>query len=150
MKKLVLLFAIITTLTQAVFGVDLPVKNQDVSAEQLKSQNKEITKLVATELSKSLPQVINKATKIISIEAIETNLIYTYEINTGAKSDDAIRAEDRTKWEKIYVKNVCKRSKRFLDAQVKLSYVYISAISKEKLFQFDIEQADCFKISKDY
>ena len=150
MRKLFLIFITIVALGQSIFSADLPVKNQDVSPEQLKSQNKEITKLVATELSKNLPQVINKYTTVVSIKAVEANLIYTYEINTGAKSDDAIRAEDRTEWKKIYTENVCQRSKRFIDAQVKLSYVYTSKISKEKLFQFDIEQADCFKINRNY
>ena len=50
--KSFLVLAVTIALTQFVFGEKLPVKNQDVSPQQLKSQNKEITTLVATELSK--------------------------------------------------------------------------------------------------
>ncbi len=145
MKKIskLILFTILV-LQQSIYANKLPVKNQDVSPEQLAKQNKQITKLAAEQLSKTLPQVINKYTTITNIEAKDTSLIYTYEINTGAKSDEAIIAEDRTQWEKYYIENVCKRSKRFLDAQVNLSYVYISAKTKVKLFQFDVTQAKCF------
>ena len=131
-------------LAQVCLSNNLPIKNQDVSPKQLQKQNKEIVKLVAQELSKNLPQTINKYTTIVKIEGIGTSLIHTYEINTGAKSDKAVIAEDRTKWEKIYIKNVCQRSKRFLEAQIYLSYVYVSEKTKKKLFQFDVTQDKCF------
>jgi hypothetical protein len=146
LKNLLFTFLLFTAFIQSISANNLPVKNQDVSPEQLKSQNKEITKLAAQQLSKNLPQVINKYTIITKIEAVGASLIYTYEINTGAKSDETVRAEDRTKWEEFYIQNVCQRSKRFLDAQVSLSYVYYSAKTKTKLFQFDVNQAKCFKI----
>lgn len=148
MKKLLLLFTIITALTQSLVAKDLPVRNQDVSPEQLRKQNKEIAQLAANELSKNLPQVVNKYTTIVSIKAVNKTLVHTYEIKTGAKSDEAIRKEDRSAWEKVFIENVCARSKRFLDAQVELSYVYTSAISKEKLFQFDVTQIKCFNMKK--
>ncbi len=126
---------------------DLKVKNQDVSPAQLQKQNTQITELAAAQISKDLPQVINKYTTITDIQAIGAKLIYIYEIKTGAKSDKEVMAEDRTKWEKLYIANVCKRSKRFLDAQVHLSYVYNSEKTKVKLFQFDVTQAKCFKLN---
>jgi hypothetical protein len=145
-KKIFLAICSVVLVSQNLLSKDLPVKNQDVSPQQLEKQNKQITKLAAEQLSKNLPQIINKYTTMVIIKAINTTLVYTSEINTGAKSDETIRNEDRKKWEKIFIKNVCQRSKRFLDAQVKLSYVYISAISKEKLFQFDITQDKCFNL----
>ncbi|MEA2017054.1 MAG: hypothetical protein U9N59_01290 [Campylobacterota bacterium] len=145
MRKILLITIIGLTFCQSILANDLPVRNQDVSPQQLEKQNKEITKLAAEQLSKNLPQVINKFTTITSIKADGSNLTYTFEINTGAKSDETVINEDRTQWEKLYVENVCKRSKRFLDAQVKLSYQYISAKTKVKLFRFDVTQAECFK-----
>lgn len=144
-KLMILTILTIVTLGQVLFADELPVKQQDVSPEQLQKQNIQIASLAAKQLSKDLPQVINKYTTIVSVKAVDTTLTYTYEINTGAKSDETVKSEDRTNWEKIYVKNVCERSKRFLDAQVALSYVYISAKTQAKLFQFDVTQAKCFK-----
>ena len=146
MKNLFLIFVVIIALTQLVFGTKLPVKNQDVSPKQLKSQNKEITKLVAIELSKDLPKKIDEYTKFTSIEAVDANLIYTFEINTGAKSDDSVRKEDKLRMKDGVTSGVCRSSKRFMDAQITITYIYISAKTKAKLFQFDIKQADCFKL----
>jgi len=145
-KKIFLVVCSMVLVSQSLLSKDLPIKNQDVSPKQLEKQNKHIIKLAAEQLSKNLPQIINKYTTMVSIKANNATLVYTSEINTGAKSDETIRNEDRTKWEKIFIQNVCQKSKRFLDAQVKLSYVYISAISKEKLFQFDITQNKCFNL----
>jgi len=138
--------SLMVILMQPIFANKLPVKNQDVSPQQLEKQNIEIAAMAATQLSKDLPKTINKFTKIVEIKAVGINLIYIYEINTGAKSDDAIIAEDRTKWEQIYVQNICKSSKRFIDAKIELSFIYKSAITKRKLFQFDVNQKKCFKI----
>jgi len=145
MNKVILGFISLIALGQVLLANEMPVKNQDVSPEQLQSQNTQIAQLAAEQLSKNLPQVINKFTTITSIKASDTTLTYTYEVNTGAKSDEAVQKEDRTQWEKVYVENVCKQSKRFLDAQISLSYIYFSAKTKVKLFQFDINQAKCFK-----
>ena len=139
----------IVIFTQIILASNLPVRNQDVSPKQLQKQNKQITKLAAEQIAKSLPQVVNKYTTATNIKAIGSNLIYIYEINTGAKSDKSVIAEDRMKWEKLYIKNVCQRSKRFLDAQIKLSYQYLSAKTKVKLFQFDVTQEKCFKIANE-
>jgi hypothetical protein len=145
MKKLILIAIFGLSVCQAILPKDTSIKQQDVSPKQLQKQNKQIVQLAAQELSKTLPQKINKYTTITDIKADGTTLIYLYEVNTGSKSDQAIIKEDRTRWEKLFVENVCKRSKRFLDAQVHLSYRYISAKTKVKLFQFDVTQAKCFK-----
>ena len=122
---------------------DLPVKNQDVSPQQLQKQNKEIAQLVATELSKTLPKKIDKYTILNSVKAKDSNLIYTFEINTGAKSDETVRKEDKTRMKTAITNGVCRSSKRFMDAQVVITYLYISSTSKEELFRFDIKQSDC-------
>ncbi len=145
-KNLFFTFVLLATLVQSIFANSLPVKNQDVSPQQLEKQNTEIIKLAAIEESKNLPQVIDKYTTIISIEAIDATLIYTFEINTGAKSDQAVIKEDHSRMKKAITQGVCRSSKRFMDAQITKIYIYKSAISKKKLFQFNINQADCFKL----
>ena len=131
---------------QIVYANNLPIKNQDVSPQQLQKQNIQITKLAAAAESKNLPQTIDKYTTIISIKAVDTTLIYTFEINSGSKSDEAIIKEDHSRMKQAVTQGVCRSSKRFMDAQITKRYLYKSAISKNKLFQFDIKQADCIKI----
>ncbi len=147
-KNLFLTFIIGLLSTQSILANSpLPIKNQDVSPEQLKSQNKEISKLVAEELSKNLPQEIDKYTKLTKVDSEEANIIYTFEINTGAKSDMAVQKEDHLRMKEAVTRGVCQSSKRFMDAKITIRYIYLSSKSKSNLFQFDINQAICFKLS---
>jgi hypothetical protein len=77
------------------------------------------------------------------VSAKDTTLEYLFEINTGAKSDETVRKEDHARMEKAITEGVCRSSKRFLDAQINISYIYRSATSKSELFRFDITQQKC-------
>jgi len=140
------LFFLILLTISVLFANDLPVKNQDVSPEQLKKQNKQIVQLVATELSKDLPKTVDKYTVFTNIIAKDSNLEYTFEINTGVKSDETVRNEDKTRMREAVTYGVCKSSKRFMDAQITIIYNYISAKTKADLFNFKINQDICFKL----
>ena len=118
---------------------------QELSVKQLTEQNRKIVKLAADEMNKTLPQTVDKYTTLVQISAKETTLKYLFEINTSAKSDETIKAEDHARMEKAITEGVCRSSKRFLDAQIKISYVYRSASSKAELFHFDISQEKCFQ-----
>ena len=132
------------TLIGALYAQDLPIKNQDVSPEQLKKQNIQIVALSAKELSKTLPQKIDKYTRLLSVEANNTTLIYSFEINS-TKSDEVIKKEDKSRMREGITMGVCKDSKRFLDAEVSIKYNYLSASSKDILFSFDISREKCIK-----
>jgi len=124
------------------FG-DTPTRTGDFPAEQMKNQKEDIVKLVATEISKTLPQVVDKYTVLTTVISKDTTLIYTFEINTGSKSDESVKKEDRTRMKKAVTIGVCQSSRKFLEAGINTSYSYVSAKSKVELFRFDISQADC-------
>lgn len=145
MKKSIILI-VLTILLQTVQAQELSVKNQDVSPEQLQLQNKQITQLVAEELSKSLPQKIDKYTTFINIQAKDTNLIYTFEINITPQSEEEVRKRDYERMKKSVTNGICNSSKRFMDAQITVSYIYLNSATKSKLFQFDVSQNDCFTL----
>lgn len=119
------------------------IKKQELPVSQLQKQNRHIVKLASEEMSKTLPQTVDKYTRLMKVEGKDTTLTYVFEINTGAKSDEAVRKEDRTRMQKAVTKGICQSSKRFLDANIDISYLYNSAASKEKLFQFDVSKDDC-------
>ncbi len=139
MNKLTLLLSLTAVTLLSAEGT----KTQDMSSNEMIKQNIKIVKLASEEISKSLPQKIDKFTTLQRVEGKNTKLIYIYEINTGAKSDETIQQEDRTRMEKVITHGICKSSKRFLDAQIDISYLYISATTKVELFKFDVSQKDC-------
>ena len=115
---------------------------QDISKE-LKAQNREVIKLVVKEISKNLPQKVDNYTTFVNISSKDLTLIYTFEIFTGAQSDETVRKEGKKKMEKVVKNGICKSSKRFLESDINISYVYISAVTKKILFRFDMTKSDC-------
>lgn len=111
--------------------------------KEIIKQSKKIVKLASKELSKTLPQTIDKYTKLTKIEGKDTTLTYTFEINTGSKSDKTVRKEDHSRMKKAVTYGVCKSNQKFLEAYIDITYLYISTTSKEKLFQFDITNETC-------
>ncbi|WP_373035971.1 hypothetical protein [Sulfurimonas sp.] len=122
---------------------DTPTRTGTFPDKEMKAQNKKIAKLVAKEISSTLPQVIDKYTTLASVKNADTTLVYTFEINTGVKSDEAVQKEDRTRMKQAVTEGVCQSSRKFLEAGINTSYVYVSAKTKTRLFQFDIAQKDC-------
>ena len=123
---------------------DLPMRS-DSNVQDLKVQNRKIAALAAEELSKTLPQTIDKYTELVDIKNDDLTLMYVFEINTGSKSDEMVQKEDHARMQSAVTYGVCRSSQRFLEAQINISYLYQSAKSKAKLFQFDISQADCIE-----
>lgn len=143
-KKLLLTFFAITYVAYAT-----GMQQQNLNAEQMTAQNTTICELAAKELSRNLPQVIDKYTTFVDAKANGTTLEYIFEINTGAKSDQAVQKEDHSRMEAAVTNGVCQSSKRFFDAQIDIAYIYKSAKSKVKLFQFDINKQTCLDLFKE-
>ncbi len=141
MKKSLFTFSIITLLSQSIFAEG--IKQQDLPIEEMQKQKREIVKLSSEEISRTLPQTVDKYTVLTKVEGKDTTITYTFEINTGAKSDEAVQKEDRTRMQKAVTTGICQSAKRFIDAQINISYIYIGAKSKAELFRFDVTQADC-------
>ena len=135
---------------QTVVETDAPAlkMRSDSNVQDLKVQNRKIVGLVVEELSKDLPKTVDQYTQFVGIKSDDLTLIYIFEINTGVKSDESIQKEDHSRMQSAVTQGVCRSSQRFLDAQINISYLYQSAKTKDKLFQFDITQADCLGSKK--
>jgi len=145
MKNFFSITTLLILLSQLSLAQDLKIRTDEFPAKEMKTQNKEIAKLVSAEISETLPQKVDKYTTLIKVTSINTTLLYTFEINTGSKSDEAVKNEDRSRMKKAITEGVCQSSRKFLAAGINTSYIYISAISKAHLFQFDIKQENCLK-----
>lgn len=133
----------------SVSAENIETKVQDVSPQQLQKQNKEIVKLAAAELSKNLPQKIDKYTTVTNIKAKNTSLIYTFELNVPDKSDEEIRSNDKARMQRAVRRGVCLSSKRFMEAKITIVYRYVSHKTKKTLFEFSISKKDCQKIYRE-
>jgi len=146
MKKILLTGLIL--ISQTLMATTTPTVQPKFQTKELPNaalikQNKTIVSLAAKELSKNLPQKIDDYTQLVKLEGKGQTLLYTYEINTGSKSDDAIIKEDKSRMKRAVTQGICKSSERFLTSGINISYIYASAKSKKELFRFDVSREDC-------
>jgi len=150
MKKLSISILCLIAAGQLLFAKALPASNdpamQEKADKQMQLQNSEVINAAIEAYGKNLPQKIDKYTTFTKVHADGLTLIRTYEINTGAKSDEAVRAEDKSRMKEAIFYGVCTTSKRFLDSNINLTYLYLSAKSKEELFRFEITPKKCANI----
>ena len=118
------------------------LKEKPLTAMQ--KQNRTIVKMASEALSKSLPQKIDAYTTLMKIEARDETLVYLFEVNTGAKSDEAVKKEDRIRMQKAVTRGICNSSQRFLKVDINISYIYLSARTQNELFHFNVDRTDCF------
>ncbi|MBU0721011.1 hypothetical protein KJ877_06675 [bacterium] len=143
MKNLFLFFSILLLFNGPVNADDVRARVDTFPEKEMLSQNSEIVKLVVAEISKDLPLSIDNYTTFTHISADKLTLLYTFEINTGAKDDATVKKEDRTRMKKAVFAGVCQSSRKFLEAGINTSYIYINANTKAHLFEFNITQKDC-------
>jgi len=143
MKKIILL---LLALSISLLSSEIKTKTGDFPAKEMKKQNIEVAKLTAAALSKDLPHTIDKYTTLTKIISEKSTLVWTFEINTGAKSDDSIRNEDHSRMKRAVTEGICQSSSKFLTAGVNTTYIYISAKTKAELFRFEVSQKDCLGI----
>ena len=138
--KLFLTLLTLMTLAASAFA-------NDTEAEKIVMQNKNVVKMAVEEMSAKLPQKVDEFTQLVAIDAKGEQLIYTFEINTGAKSDKTVIEEgkERKMGERV-LKGICKSSKRFIESGIGISYIYNSASSGGRLFRFDANKKVCESI----
>ncbi|QOP46533.1 hypothetical protein [Sulfurimonas paralvinellae] len=143
MKKHLLLYTLAIFCVSALSAKEMPIQTRELPKEELQKQKVLIASLAAKELSKTLPQKIDNYTTLKSITNNNATLVYTFTINTGAKSDDAVIKEDHSRMQKVVTQGVCKSSERFLESGINTTYIYVSAKTDKTLFKFDITKEKC-------
>jgi len=138
------------TTTQLLAVNNLPATSDPVMKEkadkQIKLQNHTVLNSAVAAFKKNLPQKVDNYTTFTDVKAEGLTLIKIFEINTGAKSDEMVQKEDMSRMEQGVKYGVCTTSKRFLDSDINLTFLYKSAKSKVELFKFEFSAKDCANI----
>jgi hypothetical protein len=148
MKKRFLVFGVLSVLVSWSFAAETVVQSGDFPKEQMLKQNRQIVKMASEGISETLPQRVDDYTTLVRVEGKGTTLIYVFEINTGAKSDEAVKEEGRERMKKVVTEGICRSSKRFLESKIDITYLYVSAASKNELFRFNVTEADCLNAQR--
>lgn len=131
----------------AIIFVQLSLFADVNQSEKVHKQNIEVLKAAVKELSTNLPKKVDAYTQLVDLKAEGENLIYTFEINTGTKSDEAITKEAEERQMNVRVTGgICRSSRRFLDSGIGISYLYRSAAGKKPLFRYDVTRKSCMDL----
>jgi len=114
----------------------------DLSVDKMREQNLIVVKKAAEGIGETLPQKVDAFTKLIAIDANGTRLIYTFEVNTGAKSDETMRQEG-VKMAPRILTGMCGSAERFIDADISLTYRYLSSASNQEVLRVDADKKIC-------
>jgi len=133
-------------LYSSVISAEIQQRTGSFPKEELKKQNREIARRIANSISETLPQKIDNYTELVSVVSKELTIIYTFLINTGAKSDEAVKKEDRSRMQRGVTKGICQSSNRLLQAGISTTYIYKSKKTNNELFKFLITPKDCIDI----
>jgi len=144
----ILLFAAVSTLL-ATAQVTKPFNPQiqmggDLSADKMRAQNLNVVKKAVEGMRETLPQKVDEYTQLVAIDGNGTRLIYTFEVNTGAKSDETMRKEGAKMAPRI-LEGICRSAERFMDADISLTYRYISSATRTEVLRVDADKSKCPK-----
>jgi len=143
MNKFALL---LLALSVSLLAQDLKIRSDNFPASEMKAQNVTVAEMSAAALSKDLPHKIDNYTTLQTVTNEEATMIYTFLINSGSKSDETIKNEDKSRMKKAITTGVCQSARQLLKAQISIVYIYSSAKTKAELFRFKISQKDCVGI----
>jgi len=114
----------------------------DLSIDKMREQNLIVVKKAAEGIRQSLPQKVDDFTKLIAIDSNGTRLTYTFEVNTGAKSDETMRKEGMKMAPRI-LKGICHSAERFMEADILLTYRYVSSATRNEVLRVDADKSKC-------
>jgi len=114
----------------------------ELSIDKLKEQNLNIVQKAVEGIRENLPQKVDAFTQIVAIDSNGTKLIYTFEVQSGPQSDEAMREKGIQMAPRIK-KGICLSSKRFLQADISIRYRYVSSAGKSEILVVDVDKNSC-------
>ncbi len=114
----------------------------DLSVDKMREQNLIVVKKAAEGIGETLPQRVDEFTKLTAIDANGTRLIYTFAVDAGPKSDEAMRAKG-TKMAPRVLQGICTSAERFMEADISLTYRYINSGTKTEILRVDADKSKC-------
>jgi hypothetical protein len=115
----------------------------DLSVEKMKAQNLNVVQKAVEGIGENLPQKVDKYTTLTGIEGNGTKLIYTFEVDGGMRSDEALREDGKKRMAPIVKEGICNSARRFLQSDIDICYRYVSKATKNEILRVDVNKKEC-------
>ncbi len=124
--------------------------NGDLNIDKMRAQNLNVVKKAVEGISETLPQKVDTYTQMVSIDSNGTELIYTFEVDAGPKSDEALKKDGQTRMAPAIRKGICTDSKRFLQSDITITYRYLNKATQNEILKVTMNKIQChkFKLKK--
>ncbi|HFQ61738.1 MAG TPA: hypothetical protein ENK39_05505 [Epsilonproteobacteria bacterium] len=115
----------------------------DLSIDKLRMQNLTVVKEAVIGIKKTLPQKVDAYTQMVDVDSHGTELIYTFEINAGPKSDATLKVDGQTRMAPVIRRGICKDSKRFLQSDIIITYRYLNKTTQNEILKITMDKKAC-------
>ena len=148
-----LLFFNTLLLTTSILNANTTVKpfqttiqvNGDLKIDKMRAQNLNVVKKAVEGIRETLPQKVDTYTQMVSIDSKGTALIYTFEVDAGSKSDEALKKDGQTRMAPAIRKGICTDSKRFLQSDITITYRYLNKATQNEILKVRMNKIQCHK-----
>ncbi len=114
----------------------------DLTIDKLRQQNLTVVKKAVEGIRLTLPQKVDQFTQFVAIDSNGTRLIYTFAVDAGPKTDEALRAKGKKMAPRV-LKGMCGSADRFIQADIALTYRYVNKATQTEILRVDADKKLC-------
>ena len=114
----------------------------DLTIDKLRQQNLTVVKKAVEGIRQTLPQKVDNYTQFVAIDSNGTRLIYTFAVDAGPKTDEALQAKGKKMAPRV-LKGMCSSADRFIQADIALTYRYVNKATQTEILRVDADKHLC-------
>ena len=115
----------------------------DLSIDKMRMQNLTMVKKAVKGIKETLPQKVDAYTQMVDVNSNGRELIYTFEINAGPKSDATLKDDGQKRMAPVISRGICKGAKRFLQSDIIITYRYLNKTTQNEILKITMDKKAC-------
>lgn len=117
--------------------------NGDLKIDKMRAQNLNVVKKAVEGIRETLPQKVDAYTQMVAVDSKGTELIYTFEVNAGPKSDEALKVDGQKRMAPVIRQGICTDAKRFLQSDITITYRYLNKTTQNEILKVTMDKKAC-------
>jgi len=117
--------------------------NGDLKVDKMRIQNLNVVKKAVEGIRETLPQKVDAYTQMVGVDSNDMELIYTFEVDAGPKSDETLKKDGQTRMTPVIRKGICTDAKRFLQSDITITYLYLNKATQNEILKVTMDKKAC-------
>ena len=115
----------------------------DLDIDKMRAQNLNVVKKAVEGIRETLPQKVDAYTKMVGVDSKNTELIYTFEVDAGPKSDETLKKDGQRRMTSVIKRGICSDAKRFLQSDITITYRYLNKTTQNEILKVTMNKEAC-------